>query len=129
MGYRSDVYLKTTKAGYKALEQEIKKNELGYKLWKDPDKVFYDDIEETITVEWDDVKWYSGYEDVRTIENAIGAVCDKYTMHFVRIGESYDDLEDEFYDGEDEEMFDPIPIHRYAEPCGEKVDLEELFNE
>ena len=128
MGYRSDVYLKTTTDGYKALEQEIKKNEMGYKLWTTPDSLHLNGNE--VTVEWTYLKWYPEYEDVRTIEDAIDEMSDKYPIHFIRIGESIDDVEDNYYypdcyDGD----FDCLEFYRYVKPIGEKIKREELFNE
>ena len=130
MGYRSDVYLKTTKEGYKALEQEIKKNKLGYKLWEEPEHIYLNDAENTITVEWNYLKWYPEYEDVHTIEDAIGTMCDKYPIHFIRIGEDIEDIEDNYYypdcySGD----FDCLELYRYVKPIGTKIEREELFNE
>ena len=128
MGYRSDVYLKTTKDGFKALEKEIKKNELGYELWTTPDGVYINGNE--ITVEWTYLKWYEEYEDVRTIEDAIDTTCDKYPIHFIRIGEDVEDVDDRYYypdcySGD----FDCLELYRYVKPIGEKIEREELFNE
>ena len=96
MGYRSDVYLKTTKDGYRELDRIIRdRNEEGYRLFTSPDKLLLDG--DGVTMEWNYIKWYDGYDEIDTIDDAINSISDKYPVHFVRIGEDMDDIEERWY--------------------------------
>ena len=93
MSYRSDIYLKTTKEGYKALDKYIKeRSEKGYHLFTTPDKLLLNGFE--VTMEWDYLKWYDEFEEVNTIDDAVCDISDKYPIHFVRIGEDMEDIDD-----------------------------------
>lgn len=129
MGYRSDIYLKTTKEGYKALDEYIKRrSELGYELWNTPDAIYVE--RDCIIVEWTYLKWYMEYEDVRTIDNAIDELSDKYPIHFIRIGEDIEDIDDRWYYPDDYDGdFEPLELVRTVYTSGDKVKKEELFNE
>ena len=65
-----------------------------------------DEEEHLIQLFAGDIKWYtgcSGYEDINNIMAYIHSFTDKYEdggYHFVRIGESIEDVEEEF-DGDD----------------------------
>ena len=56
---------------------------------------------------WNWVKWYQGYESVDAIESGLQHLKDKdMSFRFARIGESYDDYEEDSYESENEEEQD-----------------------
>lgn len=53
------------------------------------------------------VKWYDGYDSVDAIESGLNHLRDKdMSFRFARIGESYDDYEEDSYESENEEEYD-----------------------
>jgi len=77
-----------------------------------------------LTYEADHVKWYDSYEDVTAIMRLLEDVNifnqerseDVYAARFVRIGEEYNDIEEENYgDYHEYEIYDMLPVYRYAE--------------
>jgi hypothetical protein len=99
MGYRSDVYLKTTKEGYKKIRQILNENDDGFELFTCPDDMKIETTpnkEYFITMKWEDRKWYDGYEDVDALMDAIDKISDEEPIHFMRLGESVDDVEERY---------------------------------
>lgn len=131
MGYRSDVYIKTTRDGYKKLREEIKKeNENGLKLLDNYGTLFVNDKEGTITTELQYMKWYEEFEDVRAVMNAIDELSDTYPIHFIRIGESVDDVEERYYYPDNfSGDFDCLEFYRYVKPIGKETKIEDFLNE
>lgn len=82
MGYRSDVRIMTTK-----------------KFKAENDYAVY--------FGWNWLKWYDGYDSVDAIESGLNHLRDKnMSFRFARIGESYDDYEEDSYESENEEEQD-----------------------
>lgn len=108
MGYRSDVRIVVSKAGYKELEAYVKEEALKYVA--NFDKTDYDynllnhlDVFKALpddrqyVIGWDYVKWYDGYEDVDIVMRGLQNISDKgYNWVFDRIGEDYTDIEEQY---------------------------------
>ena len=97
MGYRSDVYLKTTKEGFDVLlkmNNEIKdkySKPLCNAIISKSKSGFYKII-------FDSVKWYEEYEQVKNFSEALLQMAEKEIPYsFVRFGEDLDDTEAETY--------------------------------
>lgn len=111
MGYRSDVRIMTSKKGF----NELKKFVNNY-LKKD-NEGYYDLLEHLNIKEendyacyfgWNWIKWYEGsYKDVDAIIEGLEHLREKdFSFRFSRIGESYDDYEEDYHDSEKEEEQD-----------------------
>ncbi len=106
MGYRSDIRITTSKEGFKVLSEFAKKylenKNKDYDLLKDLDLMV--EGKEQCYFGWDYVKWYDGYNDVDAIMKGLEYLEDNnYSYRYMRIGESYDDCEEQSYDGEKDE--------------------------
>lgn len=114
MGYRSDVRIVVSKAGYKELEAYVKGEALKYVT--NFDKTDYDynllnhlevfkalPDDSQYVIGWNYIKWYDGdYEDVNIIMRGLQHLSDNgFNWIFDRIGENYDDIE-ECYDDNNE---------------------------
>lgn len=91
MGYRSDVAILCHEKAFEKLRDAWNENEF-YPDWiyKQPD---------TFLVQWDDVKWYSDFPEVRAIETTLSYLDDfgedpQFQYRYVRIGEDTDDNEE-----------------------------------
>lgn len=94
MGYRSQVYLKTTTEGYIILKQ------LNNKIEKLDDKPLqYAEIKKTPTgfykISFDGIKWYKGtYAEVDNFMNGLDVLNEQGIPYsFIRIGEDVADIE------------------------------------
>lgn len=119
MGYYSDVRIKTTKKGYKALQNEIEKyiKEKDYLVDNLLKIAKVAETDEVVTIDWQDLKWYEQYEDVKVITNSLSKIQEQeYSWTFARIGEDYEDIETE-YNIQDFDLYDilDIPIRREFE--------------
>lgn len=94
MGYRSDVYLKTTTEGWlviKKLNDSI----------EDPEKrplKYASEIQMTPSrfykIKFEDIKWYEGYEEVDSFMNGLNELTEQDIPYsFIRIGEDTSDIE------------------------------------
>ena len=130
MGYRSDVKIVVIASSKEAMDDllavyamlpEVQKaggfEKLGWERYELGEG-------RVLTYEADDVKWYDSYEDVTAIMRLLEDVNifnqerseDVYAARFVRIGEDYNDIEEENYgDYHEYEIYDMLPVHRYAE--------------
>jgi len=117
MGYRSEVVLAVSKKMMPHFLGHLSQcDDSAYKfVFMETDKKIEDyDGEGTTVFSWDHVKWYESYPEVKAINDFIamntdylGSICEDveefqsgdYDEHirFVRIGESYDDIEEEGY--------------------------------
>lgn len=93
MGYRSQVYLKTTTEGYvimKKMNDSIKEPE---------NKIFrWAEIHSTETgfykIHYDDIKWYDSYTQIQNFNKALCELGRQDIPYvFIRIGEETDDIE------------------------------------
>lgn len=93
MGYRSDVYLKTTTEGWvmiKKLNDSIKDE------YEQP--LAYSEVsvssEGNYKIQWLDVKWYDSYKSVQHVNNMLEEFDDQDIPYsFIRIGEETTDVE------------------------------------
>ncbi len=110
MGYRSDVRIITSKKGFNELNKYVK--DYLSKLDHDDynlldDLKFKAENDYSVYFGWNWVKWYSSYESVDAIESGLQHLKDKdMSFRFARIGESYDDYEEDSYESEYEEEQD-----------------------
>ena len=107
MGYRSDIRIITSKDGFKKLSEFVE----NYLKEKNLDIKEYNLLETTdIKLEgkeqcylgWNSCKWYEEYyPEVDAIMDGINYLGEnEYSYRYMRIGESYDDIEEQDYDGE-----------------------------
>lgn len=114
MGYFSKVKIIVSEEGYKELNRflENKKNE------KDNFLTLADSIKEdlrnhTIEIEWESIRWYSGYKGVQAIEegldhlNAYG-----FSYEYGIIGEEEDDIEIEHNNGTEDTKLPTLFVRR-----------------
>ena len=110
MGYRSDVRIITSKKVFNELNKYVKEylknlNHEDYNLLDD--LKFKAENDYSVYFGWNWVKWYQGYESVDAIESGLQHLKDKdMSFRFARIGESYDDYEEDSYESENEEEQD-----------------------
>lgn len=106
MGYRSDIRIVTSIDGYEKLKEFVKKyleehNE-DYNLLEKCD--IKQEGKKQIYFGWNSVKWYENdYDDVDAIMEGLNYLGEnEYSYRYSRIGESYDDYEEQYYDGDKE---------------------------
>lgn len=107
MGYRSDIRIVTSKKGYEVLKEFVK-NYLEEKQLDTKEYNLLESLEvkvegkEQIYFGWNYLKWYEGnYPDVDSIMEGIDHLGEnEYSYRYMIIGESYDDIEERYYDGE-----------------------------
>lgn len=130
MGYRSNVYVKTTTEGYilierfnNTIENKLEKPLTGAEIHVTT-KGFY-------KIEFSDVKWYEGsFKDVDNFMKSLDILTEQeIPWAFIRIGEEYDDVECKYNWTDDmpDELADfhpNITIHD-----GEWSDYKEVENE
>ena len=105
MGYRSNVALIIKTDVYNSIKNSIgDSDELKYSLFKE---ACITQNEIYTILHWDDIKYYSNFEDVQFIEN----IRNNNDSYFVRIGEEYSDIE-ESWNGGDYDMLDYLGIDR-----------------
>ena len=110
MGYRSDVRIITSKKGFdelkKITDKILKDKNIKYGNLMDDCKIIYDNGYSKY-FGWDSIKWYDGiegYEDVDAIIEGLKKLEEQdYSYRFARLGESYDDYEESYYESEKEE--------------------------
>ena len=113
MGYRSDVRIMTTKKGFEELRKftdnylKDKKFTFGNIL---DDLDFESETKYAKYFGWNGIKWYDGcegFEDVDAIVDGLKHLADNdYSYRYARIGESYDDYEEDSYESNREEEQD-----------------------
>lgn len=130
MGYRSDVRIVTSKKGFEKLSEfvinslkEQKINVKEYNLLEDLDiKV---EGKEQIYLGWNYLKWYDGYPEVDAIMEGLNYLSEnEYSYRYMIIGESYDDIEEQSYDGEkDKDVYLEYPsmIREFDDAYMEKL--------
>lgn len=93
MGYRSDVYLKTTTEGWilmKRFDNKISKPEDKpldcAEVNKSPDGYY--------RIEFHDIKWYDSFEQVKNFNHVLDEMRDQdIPFSFIRLGEDTEDIE------------------------------------
>lgn len=122
MGYRSDVRILTTKKGFEKLNKYVNEKiktlpnqDFAYNLLEHLDINYENEYSKYFG--WNCVKWY--YEDVEMVMDGLNKLAeDDYSYRFARIGENYDDYEEEFHESEsieDEQDLDYPSMTRYFE--------------
>ena len=107
MGYRSDIRIITSKDGFERLKEFIKEylkdNKEDYNLLEECD--IKEEGKEQCYFGWNYVKWYEhDYPEVIAIMEGLNHLEEnEYSYRYMRIGESYDDIEEQSYDGEKDE--------------------------
>ena len=113
MGYRSDVRIVTSKKGFKVLDDYVKKylrehdKNRNWNLLKRPD--IKKESPYTTYIGWNCLKWYeySDYVDVDAIMKGLDYLKENdYSYRYSRIGENYDDYDEEYYESNREEEQD-----------------------
>lgn len=94
MGYRSEVKICLKKDAYEELRARLfNKESFRYML----DERFFsiNEIDEDIIVcGWEDIKWYSTFEEIRIIEDYLAELeSQNIEYRFIRVGEEYSDVE------------------------------------
>ena len=114
MGYRSDVRIMTSRKGF----DELKK--FTDKYLKDKNYTFGNLLDQLDLnketkyakyIGWNSIIWYeycvSDYEDVNAIMEGLQHLKEKdFSYRYARIGESYDDCDEHYYESEKEEEQD-----------------------
>lgn len=105
MGYRSDIRIITSKEGYKKLNEFVEQ----YLKDTEEDNLLKEcDIKnigkEQCYFGWDSVKWYENdFKDVDAIMEGLNHLGEnEYSYRYMRIGESYEDIDEQFFDGQKE---------------------------
>lgn len=107
MGYRSDIRIITSKDGFEKLKEFIKEylkdNKEDYNLLEECD--IKEEGKEQCYFGWNYVKWYEhSYPEVIAIMEGLNHLGEnEYSYRYMRIGESYDDIEEQSYDGKKDE--------------------------
>lgn len=117
MGYRSDVRIITSKKGFDKLKKYVTdeiakgKNPQMYNLMENLDLDYENSYSKYFG--WNNVKWY--YEDVDIVMAGLHKLEeDDMSYRFARLGENFDDYEEESYESENEEEQD------FEYPCVER---------
>lgn len=105
LGYRSDVRISLSKKAYKELKKytnrHLKDDNWEYGNLLDKCDISYEDNDFKY-IGWNNVKWYEfsdDYLDVCAIMNGLQHLKDlDFSYRYARIGESYDDYEEDSYD-------------------------------
>lgn len=106
MGYRSDIRIVTSKEGYEKLKEFVtnylKEHNEDYNLLEECD--IRHEGKNQVYFGWNYLKWYEGsYKEVDAIMEGLNYLGEnEYSYRYSRIGESYDDYEEQYYDGNKE---------------------------
>lgn len=110
MGYRSDVRIITTKKGFDELNNYVKKylkekGDYDYNLLNN--LKFKAENDYAVYFGWNYLKWYEGYDSVDAIVDGLNHLKENnMSYRFARLGESYDDYEEESFESDLEEEQD-----------------------
>lgn len=103
MGYRSEIRIITSKEGYEKLNEFVEQ----YLKDTEEDNLLKEcDIKnigkEQCYFGWNDIKWRENdFKDVDAIMEGLNYLGEnEYSYRYMRMGENYDDIEEQFYDGE-----------------------------
>lgn len=106
MGYRSDIRIVTSKDGFEKLKEFVtnylKEHNEDYNLLEKCD--IRQEGKNQVYFGWNYLKWYEGsYKEVDAIMEGLNYLGEnEYSYRYSRIGESYDDYEEQYYDGNKE---------------------------
>ena len=130
MGYRSQVYLKTTTEGYLIIKRRNDNIEnAGHRMLR-----YAKSIKKTPSgfykIEFNDIKWYESYEEVRQFMDSLEILREQDIPYsFIRIGEESDDIEHKvnYTDDMPDEIYSFEPVVDVNDDdwsCYEDVDKE-----
>lgn len=110
MGYRSDVKVlidipcrKASDVAKEIARKTEHKSEYSKDVYQLFDKFLVDKKENILILEAIDTKWYEDFDEVKEFYDWLAETSDKFDkgmeggIHFLRIGESYDDVEEIVY--------------------------------
>ena len=105
MGYRSDVRILTSKKGFAELNKYVNnylKDKNDYNLMENIQYKKENDF--CCYFGWNWVKWYEyDYESINAIMNGLNYLKEnEYSYRYARIGEDYDDYDEQYYDSQKE---------------------------
>ena len=122
MGYRSNIRIRTTHEGFKVMKEfvenyikeNITKEELEGYDWNLLNSAEKTETKNSITLDWQWLKWYDGYKDVDAIMKSLDVLSDKdIDYQYMRIGEESDDIEERWNVNND--SFDSFYVSRNFE--------------
>jgi len=92
MGYRSDIVI-VTKIENEELVKLLQEDEATANQYFFSMKDYNGKHMECFFTQYNYVKWYESYNEVKQIESAMHKIEDKDSFGFMRVGEDYDDVE------------------------------------
>ena len=113
MAYRSDVRITFTKKGYDRFKNIVKRecgSEEDNNLLNSLDVLFVN--KNYVLIGWDDIRWseYDDTCDTGIIMKSLWELEDEdISYHYARIGESYDDYDEQSYDSTEGQDYIPFP--------------------
>lgn len=138
MGYRSDVRILTSKKGFAELNKFVNnylKDKNDYNLMENIQYKVENDY--SCYFGWNWVKWYeNSYDSVTAIMDGLNHLKEnEYSYRYARIGESYDDYDEHYYESEIEEEqdleypsvireFDDDYVSSNMEKCNSNFEIE-----
>lgn len=113
MGYRSEVSFITTKEGWNIVDEAVRAVEGDgdvYHLTEDATAIPIVDGK-YILAEWHDIKWYQGNDlPISTFMNQLDKLEELgIPFHYLRMGEDWEDIDNQTYDGEDWKEWSDMP--------------------
>lgn len=112
MGYRSDIRIVTSKKGFDKLKEYVsdylkkEKKDDSYNLLND--FTVYKENKYQVYFGWNYLKWYEGsYADVDAIMIGLDKLAENdYSYRYARLGEEYDDYEEQYHESDNEDEQD-----------------------
>lgn len=128
MGYRSDVIITLYKQDFETLVRQASENTNGALDLIKYASLYKNEASDIITLFWNSVKWYDGYNDVGFIMSFIRSGDVQY--HYLRVGEEYGDIEEENND-DDWCLCESTYIEHYicVESAGDEVNIDSSVDE
>lgn len=128
MGYRSDVTITLYKQDFETLVRQASENTNGALDLIKYATLYKNEASDIVTLLWNSVKWYDGYNDVDFIMSFIRSGDVQY--HYLRVGEESGDIEEENND-DDWCLCESTYIEQYicVESAGDEVNIESSVDE
>lgn len=130
MGYRSDVAICWKAEDYEKFKSEFSKIDIDdwnnkWILFRHCDEVFHATSggKSYVVTVWTDIKWYAGWNEYEHV-NFVEELRKSHTSLFYRIGESADDIEEDWNEAEGDkdgigEMYDVLSVSRSFDISGD----------
>lgn len=128
MGYRSDVTITMYKQDFETLVRQASEDTNGALDLIKYATLYKNEASNIVTLFWNSVKWYDGYNDVDFIMSFIRSGDIQY--HYLRVGEESGDIEEENND-DDWCLCESTYIEQYicVESAGDEVNIESSVDE